>query len=381
MRISTFSNLALCAALTGCGAAAPELAESQSELPARGTWMRYGQAIIEAQEGPPAPALDVDPGPRVESEETDRALGESLSPEADRPVVVTSSGEMFERIDRVDRLFEGLELSQHFFEGEEAPGDELTDTRDKDIHGADNRTLWRNTTSYPKRAHVAIRSSSSATRAFCSGVMVGPRHVLSAGHCFHKDGAFTKVRSNLRVVFGQDGSGNSSSNTPLGKRRVVSWVFPKGWLDDGNYKYDYALLILEDSTYSPGWLGMAAYGWTTLQGLGINTNGYPGHHYDCAASPITSGSDKGKCGGYLYHGYGDIDLVFSGTLYTKVDWEKGQSGSPVYRYNNGQRRVVGVVSRSNSSWNKATRMRQGMFDALCDWIGDFPSSNFSHDCD
>lgn len=347
------------------------------QFPSKGTWTQVGQAPIVFEEGyeDEYRYADDDLGIEIESAEADELLMREMD-EGDRALFADDQGNLYLS---EDQIFATLaKEGTGFFEagGEINPG-EVEGTVGKDIFGADDRTLWGNTTGYPARAHAALRSSPTTSYHFCSGSMIGPRHLLTAAHCIYKDGAYTKTRSQVRVVWGQDGSGNSSGNTPvLGKRRVVAWIIPNGWVNSGRRKYDYALLILDDATYSPGWLGFKAYGWTTLLGLNVNINGYPGHSYPCAASPRSDG----KCGGYLYHGYGPLTFVTSDVLLTQVDWEKGQSGGPVYRYRNGSRYVVGIVSASSPVTNTAARMRSGMANALCDWIGNYPSSHFSHNC-
>lgn len=351
-----------------------------AERPANGTWEATRQVAFEFAEGYESDIDLVESEVETAEEALDAALEES-DPE-DAAIWVDDNGTLFQRTDRAALPSDMLEGLQFLPEEDGKIGvNEVEDDSDKTVFGSDNRTRWANTTSYPARAHASLRSSPTTSRHFCSASMIGPRHLLTAAHCFYKDGKFTKTRSKLRVVWGQNGSGNGVSNTPNhGKRSVVAWIFPQGYLDSESRRYDYALLILSDSTYSPGWLGFTSYSAWTLTNLNVNINGYPGHGYDCAASPINSGDDEGKCGGYLYHGYGKIKLAWASELWTKVDWQKGNSGGPLYRKYGSNRRVVGVVSGHSSSWNKATRMRSGVVNALCDWIGNYPSTHFNHNC-
>lgn len=370
----------LAGSLIACGGAATELDESvttglTAERPHDGEWAEIGQRPVAYREGYEDETMVLAPGQLERAPDAEAEL-QRVADDKDLAVFVEDDGRLFLRTDRRIDL-SAVRAGVGFFPADAPLTDgEGGDQADKDIFDGDDRELWGNTTSYPARAHVAIRSSAGATSAFCSGVAIGPRHVLTAGHCLYRDGAFTKVRADLRVVFGQDGSGNAGENTPYGKRSVVAWVLPNGWVDGESRRYDYALLVLDDQTFSPGWLGFRAYDWTTLLGLNVNINGYPGHSYTCAASPRADG----LCGGYLYHGYGPLLFVTADELLTHVDWEKGNSGGPLYRFTDGNRYVVGVVSASNSAFNTASRMRTGTADALCSWIGSYPSQHFSHAC-
>ncbi len=345
-----------------------------AERPHVGEWELRGQKPIVIREGYENEVVQLDElnlAPSSPEEAIQRDADEG-----DQPIFVADDGSLYQRTDRRIDLSVLQAGRSYWPDGVEPSGGEGTGEIDKDVYGDDDRVLWTNTTSYPSRAHVALRSSANATSAFCTGSAIGPRHVLTAGHCLYRDGAFTKDRASLRVVFGQNGSGNAEVNVPLGKRSVVAWVLPNGWINEETRRYDYALLILDDDTYSPGWLGFTAYSATTLLGLGVNVNGYPGHSYECAASPRTDG----LCGGYLYHTYGSLLMVTSSELLSQLDWEHGNSGGPLYRLTGGERYVVGLVSASNPVYAISARMRSGMSDALCSWIGSYPSSHFSHNC-
>lgn len=361
-----------------CGSTASPEAETAdvltAERPHVGEWEHRGSRPIAIREGYEDEVvaledLDLEPSSPEDAIQRD-------ADEGDQPVYVADDGSLYLRTDRRIDLSVLREGRSFWPDGIEVSEGEARDDVEKDVYGDDDRTLFTNTTSYPNRAHVALRSSANATSAFCTGAAIGPRHVLTAGHCLYRDGAFTKDRASLRVVFGQNGSGNSEVNVPLGKRSVVAWVLPNGWINEESRRYDYALLILDDSSYSPGWLGFTAYSWGTLMGLNVNVNGYPGHSYECAASPRTDG----LCGGYLYHTYGALMMVTDSELLSQLDWEHGNSGGPLYRLTNGERYVVGLVSASNPVYAIAARMRTGMADSLCSWIGSYPSSHFDHSC-
>lgn len=237
------------------------------------------------------------------------------------------------------------------------------------ILGSDDRQLRLSTTSYPWRTLAAIRSPGADT-SNCSGVLVGPRHVLTAGHCIH-DGE-SAWYPNRKVAPGMAGVGTQ----PNGLKNH-SWYFSvKGWFEWGDRDYDYGMIVLEDSasTATLGW-----FGWWTSNHSGAAWNfGYPLWDQTCAASP-----EPPLCNNYLYGDDGSIQTQTWGQLGYSMDMQKGQSGSPVYKYNGGDRRVIAInaYNAGSSGKNWGTRIRTAVSQNICKWIGSFPSAYGSHSCE
>lgn len=63
-----------------------------------------------------------------------------------------------------------------------------------------------------------------------------------------------------------------------------------------------------------------------------------------------------------------------------MDTQPGQSGAPVYRYNGGDRRVIGVHAYGGSGENYARVITKGAGKSLCTWIGKWPSIFRDHSC-
>ena len=65
-----------------------------------------------------------------------------------------------------------------------------------------------------------------------------------------------------------------------------------------------------------------------------------------------------------------------------LDMTKGQSGSPVYKYNGGDRRVIAInaYNAGNSGQNWGTRIRSAVSQNICNWIGASPSAYNDHGC-
>jgi V8-like Glu-specific endopeptidase len=234
------------------------------------------------------------------------------------------------------------------------------------ILGSDNRQIRTATTSYPWRALVAILNPGSTTSR-CSGTLVGPRHVLTAGHCLFKNGAWFP---NQKSAPGMSGIGNF----PNGLKNHQWYYISNGWLEDEDPDNDFGMLILEDksSTANLGWFG------TQVQTSASTWNfGYPGWWRTCAASPSPP-----QCSNFLYGDDGTAVMLpwDSYRLGHDMDTQPGQSGSPVYRYNGGDRRIIGVHTNGGSDFNLAKRLRGQTIDTICDWIESWPSAYQADTC-
>jgi V8-like Glu-specific endopeptidase len=234
------------------------------------------------------------------------------------------------------------------------------------VLGADQRQIRLATTSYPWRALTAILNPGSTTSR-CSGVLVGPRHVLTAGHCLYRNGAWF---SNQKVAPGMSGVGNF----PNGLKNHQWYYITQGWLNDEDPENDLGVLILEDksSTANLGWFGTQV-----SDGASAWNFGYPGWWRTCAASPSPP-----QCSNFLYGMSGYADKESDWFLTYSIDTQPGQSGSPVYRWNNGDRRVIGVhaYGAGSSGVNWAKRLRGTTINTICSWINTWPSAYQADTC-
>jgi glutamyl endopeptidase len=222
------------------------------------------------------------------------------------------------------------------------------------VIGADDRVRINPTTSYPWRAiaHLAIVRGDGSTSA-CTGWFIGPHTVATAGHCvFRSDrGGWNQ---SVTVTPGRNGN-----TTPFGSQVVQRSGMRSvlGWTRDGNTNFDYGAIILPNNNLgnAVGWFGFAALSDGSLNGMTANLSGYP--------------SDK-AFGTQWFHAR-SISSVDSRRVYYQIDTFGGQSGSPVWRYLNGQRHGVAIHTNGTGgcggSNNCGTRIVQAVFDNLLAW--------------
>lgn len=215
------------------------------------------------------------------------------------------------------------------------------------VHGADDRVRVGDTTAYPFRTicHLEI-TAANGKRYIGSGAFIGPRVVLTAGHCvyLHADGGWARQ---VRVIPGRNGN-----TMPYGDATGTRYWSVKGWVNDRDSDYDYAVIVLPSALGSRvGWMGLANLSFFSLLGLNVNTSGYPGD----------------KPYGTQWWNANNILAVTGRRLYYRIDTMGGQSGSPVWRFKDGQRHIVGIHTTGGSVFNGATRVNDDVFKNLVSW--------------
>ncbi|MCG3134115.1 MAG: hypothetical protein HMLKMBBP_01401 [Planctomycetes bacterium] len=225
------------------------------------------------------------------------------------------------------------------------------DLRPRAIFGADDRFPVLDPTAYPYAAVCKVFAEFPYGDVLeGSAILVSERHALTAGHVIH-DAALGGFAERVTVIPAYD-----FGDAPFGSFEAADVTAFTGWTRDRDFDWDVALLALDgDPGYDTGWLGFGAYADTTLAGATVHTAGYPADR------------DAGRA---MWGASGIAESVLPGQVQFRgaLDAARGQSGSGLWlRFSDG-RYVAGIVSSETSTWNRATRITEPMFDALAAWM-------------
>lgn len=217
------------------------------------------------------------------------------------------------------------------------------------VIGKDDRKKITGTSNYPWRAICSLRiKAKDGTSWIGTGFFIGPRTVITAGHVvyMHKHGGWAK---SIEVI-----PGRNASSRPYGSCVTSKFHSVKGWTSNKKRINDYGAIILPENKKmgnTVGYFGYANYSLVNLLGLKVNLSGYPGDK--------PSGTQWWHCR--------KIKLVTPRTLVYNIDSAGGQSGSPVWKYKNGKRYVVGIHTNGSSLGNSATRITSAVYKNLKNW--------------
>ncbi|MCA0456385.1 MAG: S8 family serine peptidase [Chloroflexi bacterium] len=232
------------------------------------------------------------------------------------------------------------------------------------VIGPDTRGRITNTTQSPNSAIVKIEFTSGGFQYMCSGSLIAPLYVLTAGHCVYDEGVYS---DDIWVIPGKRGP----FDEPYGYTSASIAYVPPVWVNTNtaacgfscaDVNYDWALLKL-DSSFSIPPMSISAYSDNYLKfevGTYFNA-GYPGDKcvYTggtvtyCPASyssPQWANVVSDGQGSTQWGSAGAIDgfLLSTYLIGSQIDTFGGQSGSPLYEYDNVNTKyiITGVLSHS-----------------------------------
>ncbi len=237
--------------------------------------------------------------------------------------------------------------------------DKFDELHSASIFPPDDRQKITNTNEYPWSSICKLYiTADDGTKWIGSGAIIDEFHILTAGHnvFLHDNGGWA---SSVEVV-----PGKSGSYEPFGSVMVTDMRSYTGWTQDEMEEHDWAVLTLDTNMGDyTGWLGIqtASSSHSIYTGT-VYTAGYPGD------------LDYGE---NMYYTTGNGDSADEYNHWYWLDSGSGQSGSPVWIENEGDRYIVSVHAYSYDDVaqpNFGTRINQDKFDQIILWLGE-DSSN------
>ena len=203
----------------------------------------------------------------------------------------------------------------------------------------DQRQRVQATTTTPFRAITNIDVG-------CTGTLIGPHHVLTAGHCVYDRNDHT-FYPNLDVSPGENGG-----KRPYGRIHWKKALVPSGYIDQGLSKFDFAVILLKSDI--GGKTGILAYGQRSLsKGSPVSITGYPGD----------------KWYGTMWRSTCNLISTSSSQLYYPCDTAPGNSGSPVLAGTGSASFIVGVHTLAYSAgYNGGTRLSAAVTSTVHNWV-------------
>lgn len=228
------------------------------------------------------------------------------------------------------------------------PGEVIRAFATQGIFGDDDRSPVAAATITPFSMVVFLMTEwSDGSVSTCSGFMIGPRTVGTAGHCVYDPNGLGWAKRVLAAP------GASGATKPFGTVWASNVATVTGWSQRREVASDIAAVTLSsDVGARTGTFQLRAVPDTALQTAPVTVAGYPGD----------------KTSATLWSSSGNIDRVAASLLYFRLDVTHGNSGGPIWQTSAEGHTVVGLVEGGSSSTNIGVRISQPVVDRFRAWI-------------
>ncbi|GAB2677965.1 trypsin-like serine peptidase [Thalassiella azotivora] len=241
------------------------------------------------------------------------------------------------------------------------------------VIGRDDRVRVLDTELFPWRMVCALRMRSpDGAGAVGTGWFVGPRTVLTAGHCVFSTVFFDGWADTIEVVPGMNGPGESAEARPFGSVTSRRFSTVDRWTDSEDPDFDIGCIHLDEPLGDVvGWFALGALPAPDLEGYLVNVSGYP--------------ADRGG-GSEQYHARNRVLRVTDRRVFYEVDTFGGQSGAPVWIHEDETSPplavavhaygVGGTPSHFGITANSAPRILPEVLETVAGWVeqdGGWPS--------
>lgn len=238
----------------------------------------------------------------------------------------------------------------------------MNQLKGRDINAAPYRYCGNLFITFPH----AKGNKNSPGRASGSGILIGPNHVLTAGHNIfhHEKGGWAR-----EVIFTP---AQHKANKPFGETKGVILKTFKNWIMGAgtNYDYDMGLIILDEPIgYKAGWAGLISiddsffspfFQEENKEPIYLQIVGYP----EKKVRVKTQGGTFKISEARMYEHSGGIKKYEEKRLYYEINTKPGQSGSPVIVHiekGNGTENLEGyyVVGVHTHGFNETVQANEG----------------------